>query len=285
MKQKEFETNARSATVTISSLGDRSIFSILYSSIDNANRQIVCHYAYMYIVLHNLRQATYATQLTSHEQLASRLLHEQLASNGEQSHNFNENDVQNNNRNSQSSTRNRSESAPRNRSQSATRNGIQSRGRSTGVNGACVSRRSSGSSVERVQRRRNRVTDDEINELRSENNEIDQNFSLENMFEFAKNDRYPPKYLYFGSKKKKYSAVIHFFDHQTRFDSKPEKNTSLYFVCKLQNCRLSCNIGEFTILNKHLAKHESTLKWYNSYIQFSNKKKSCLYFLYYRRKA
>jgi hypothetical protein len=137
-----------------------------------------------------------------------------------------------------------------------------------------VSRRSSGSSVERFQRRRNRVTDDEINELRSENNEIDQNFSLENMFEFAKNDRYPPKYLYFGSKKKKYSAVLHFFDHQTRFDTKPEKNKSLYFVCKLQNCKLSCNIGEFTNLNKHLAKHESTLKWYNSYIQFSNKKKA-----------
>jgi hypothetical protein len=178
--------------------------------------------------------------------------------NGEQSHNFNENDIQNNNQNSQSATRNRSESA--------NRNGIQSRGRSQGGNGACVSRRSSGSSVERFQRRRNRVTDDEINELRSENNEIDQNFSLENMFEFAKNDRYPPKYLYFGSKKKKYSAVLHFFDHQTRFDTKPEKNKSLYFVCKLQNCKLSCNIGEFTNLNKHLAKHESTLKWYNSYI-------------------
>jgi hypothetical protein len=68
--------------------------------------------------------------------------------------------------------------------------------------------------------------------------------------------------------------VLHFFDHQTRFDSKPEKNTSLHFVCKLQNCGLSCSIGEFTNLNKHLAKHESTLKWYNSYIKFSNKKKA-----------
>ncbi len=75
--------------------------------------------------------------------------------NDEQSHNFNENDVQNNNRNSQSATRNRSERATRNRSESATRNrsesapinGIQSRGRSQGGNGACVSRRSSGSSV------------------------------------------------------------------------------------------------------------------------------------------
>ena len=61
--------------------------------------------------------------------------------NCEQSHNFNENDIQNNNQNSQSATRNRSESA--------NRNGIQSRGRSQGGNGACVSRRRIGSSFKR----------------------------------------------------------------------------------------------------------------------------------------
>jgi hypothetical protein len=43
-------------------LVDRSIFSILYCSIDHAIGQKLCRYTYMYIVLHNLLQATSATQ-------------------------------------------------------------------------------------------------------------------------------------------------------------------------------------------------------------------------------
>ena len=64
------------------------------------------------------------------------------------------------------------------------------------------------------------------------------------MLSFAKNNQYPPKYLYFGCKRKKYSSY-----------------------CKLHSC-----IGGFTNLNKHLTKHESTLNWYNCYIKYVHKK-------------
>ena len=108
--------------------------------------------------------------------------------------------------------------------------------------------------MERLTRRANRVIDDENDETIL--NEVEPNFTVANMVTLAKTDQFPQKYLYFGNEKRNYPAILHFFENQTHFETKPDKKTKLSFICKINGCKLHASIGELTNLNKLLPKHD-----------------------------
>ena len=92
-----------------------------------------------------------------------------------------------------------------------------------------------------------------------------ESFSVTQMLNLAENNKFPEKKVTFGSKIKSYTSVLQFFNHNTKFDKKPDDQTKIKFKCKEDGCNLQACFGDFSNLNKHLKIHERTNRWYMLY--------------------
>lgn len=101
-----------------------------------------------------------------------------------------------------------------------------------------------------------------------------ESYSISQMLNFAKENKFPQKTIWFGTNKKYYTPVLHFFKHNSEFETKPEKKTSIKFECKEEGCILNEYFGDFGNLNKHLKLHSKGKRWYELYIKEKNKESS-----------
>ena len=82
------------------------------------------------------------------------------------------------------------------------------------------------------------------NESEIENLNIndDGSFTVTQMLNMASKNQFPQRLLQFGSKKKLYTPVLHFFSHKCKFEEKPGK---IKFKCKKDDCILHASLGKF----------------------------------------
>jgi hypothetical protein len=90
-----------------------------------------------------------------------------------------------------------------------------------------------------------------------------ESFSITQMLNMSKDNKFPKKSVLFGSKEKFYTPVLHFFKHKSQFQVKPSKK--IKFECKEDGCILHEAFGDLSNLNHHLTKHVKTKKWYELY--------------------
>ena len=96
-------------------------------------------------------------------------------------------------------------------------------------------------------------------------------YSVDQMLQFARQKYFPKKNVFFGDLKRKYSPVLHFFEHKNEFNEKLPDDTKIDFICKFGKCKKTASFGGLTNLNKHLKAHEKTKEWYERYIQCKKK--------------
>ena len=93
-------------------------------------------------------------------------------------------------------------------------------------------------------------------------------YSISEMFDMAKRNMFPQKFIYYGkdfSQKKAYTSVLNFYDHREKFNEKPLSKQKFDFTCIISECKLVASFGAVSNLNTHLLKHDSTKAWYKSY--------------------
>jgi hypothetical protein len=87
--------------------------------------------------------------------------------------------------------------------------------------------------VNNVQRQENNPTlNEQVGDLNLEGNE---SFTVDQMINLSHQKIFPLKCVYFGALKKKYTPVLHFFDHECEFDEFSEK-AKIKFICKQEKC-------------------------------------------------
>ena len=124
---------------------------------------------------------------------------------------------------------------------------------------------------EQIQRQENNSTiNDQVGDLNLEGNE---SFTVDQMINLSHQKIFPLKCVYFGAHKKKYTPVLHFFDHECEFDEFSEK-AKIKFICKQEKCVKHESFGALSNLNKHLLLHEKSKQWYQNYVKSKKKTKS-----------
>jgi hypothetical protein len=107
------------------------------------------------------------------------------------------------------------------------------------------------------------------------NNETEENYSVQTMLNFANEKKFPKRLVNFGELTQKLTPILHFFEIKCNFNSKPNLNEKILFVCKLKQCQVHAYFGNLGNLNKHLKRHDKTRNWYKLYTDSninSNKK-------------
>lgn len=167
--------------------------------------------------------------------------------------------------------------------------------RKTDVDYKLPSSSSSSSSEEEVEASNlneqtyNRATENNINQLNTiaaelaiatldheaqpSNNTQTFDYSLQELFNLAKDNIFPPKVFFIGKIERNYTPVTHFFTCNNKCT---EFGETIKLVCKIGGCIYNCKLGDFTNLNKHLKTHPETHKWYRSYIYHSKRRNTNL---------
>ena len=96
------------------------------------------------------------------------------------------------------------------------------------------------------------------------------------LYENAKKGIFNSKKFEFGERIKSYSPILHFFDCETVYETKPTKKITFKFIiCKKI---FSAKIGRVTNLNRHLVqdhKNDKSLnEWFEKYNRFNSQSKS-----------
>jgi hypothetical protein len=108
------------------------------------------------------------------------------------------------------------------------------------------------------------------------NGEIDECFSIAEMVQFAKDNKFPTKYFLVNKQLNQYTTILHFFESIRIIDlpnNKSLKDFNISWKCKICKNVKEASLGSTTNLNKHLRnKHgENELKdWFKYYDQKKN---------------
>jgi len=98
-------------------------------------------------------------------------------------------------------------------------------------------------------------------------NDLETEYSINELLVMAKNGIFRKKMFLVASKTKRYTSILHFFTSIRKFNSIPKNNIT--FVCKEAGCKLQAPIGDFSNINKHFINkptdHSISKEWYDLY--------------------